>query len=383
MLKKINIHLKNTIITVMLLIIAMSCKKSSHPVKPTEVENKFNIFLLADTTLKMDDIVDSDLTKLKLNPEPWISAWDIDFYDWSSHCIYLKEEKTHFFPKLVNNFLFPSYLNKRPYIVTANSVPAYSGYILSIISSGLDGYNPFIDESSFLFFSEDILSSKFAYMFIDDMRNNLFVKQALIDDGIFHAGISVCLDETDPGSLMISDDSDTCLIEYTYIIKNNDVDDLYIFDPEKTGDGIYNAHNNSPVFINAVTGQNNDPVTRDVSFSGEWSINGWYTLLASGDSLKRTVQAGKYLPLDEGEYIFQLSYNAPTRYLDKVKRQRQNGRVWLGTVRMPVYAFTKKAGSRMNIYKIAGNSFNAGLAVKGKLPEIHRQALKNTDWKKK
>ena len=77
--------------------------------------------------MKMKDIIENeiniDLEGIKLQSKPWISEKDISFYDWSSHCIYLKRDKTYFIPGWINGErfnVFPAEWADRPFMVVAN-----------------------------------------------------------------------------------------------------------------------------------------------------------------------------------------------------------------------------------------------------------------------
>jgi len=71
-------------------------------VEQNEQEHKdvFSVYLLAE---KLEDEPPYDLTDLKLQEEPWLSIEDIDYYDFSTHYIYLKEDKTSLFGEELRN----------------------------------------------------------------------------------------------------------------------------------------------------------------------------------------------------------------------------------------------------------------------------------------
>lgn len=70
-----------------------TCERN--PISPSgEDKFAFAIYFLQDDDLKMKDVYNKNMNVLKLSPAPWLSDKDIRFYDWSSHCIYLKREKT-------------------------------------------------------------------------------------------------------------------------------------------------------------------------------------------------------------------------------------------------------------------------------------------------
>ncbi|MFA5806618.1 MAG: hypothetical protein WC879_18455, partial [Melioribacteraceae bacterium] len=87
--KFLKYFLLNKVIAIISLIVLQSCKDSA--VEPISKNNYvFAIYYLKDTTLKAWDVWKKDLNDFDLEDKPWLTENDIDFYDWSSHCIYLK-----------------------------------------------------------------------------------------------------------------------------------------------------------------------------------------------------------------------------------------------------------------------------------------------------
>ena len=294
----------------------------------------FAIYFLSDTTLKINDIKEVSINKLKLQKEPWLSEDDIKYYDWSSHCIYLRTSKMEYFPYLTYNFEIPYYLNNRPFIITANNEAIYKGYIISnLYFNSSPSHFPLISETEVSLYPNDILTTDWPFIFQDDIRNNNKVKNALIESNKFHSGICVEID-TSYGIKFI-EKNDTTILDYQIVITNNDKDNLYIFDPDKTGNLIFNAFNNGPCFKNL---DNNILYSANfkshyVPDSSEYELDLWYTLVKSGDSIKRKLKVDGYPNMPQGNYIFRGSYQTPHMYLDKTKRIKSNGRIWIGSTR--------------------------------------------------
>jgi hypothetical protein len=83
--------------------IFLSCgNEPSAPDGPTDKngKSKFAFYLLADTTLTIDDVFGQPYNTLELSTEPLISTEDIEFYDRSSHGIYLKQKDATSLPKV-------------------------------------------------------------------------------------------------------------------------------------------------------------------------------------------------------------------------------------------------------------------------------------------
>ena len=118
-------------ICLILLLILYNCDRNNNPLyQYDENDFAFVIYFFHNENLKMKDVYDKDLSELKLSHVPWLSGKDIRFYDWSSHCIYLKKDKTHFFPNWENNKFneFSLEWADKPFVVVGNGKRCYTGY---------------------------------------------------------------------------------------------------------------------------------------------------------------------------------------------------------------------------------------------------------------
>ncbi|MCF7740563.1 MAG: hypothetical protein K9N00_02095 [Candidatus Marinimicrobia bacterium] len=323
---------------ILLIIYFYSCDINVTPTGNNTQNDNFAIYFLSDTTLTINDIKEIPLNKLKLQKKPWLSEDDIEYYDWSSHCIYLKKSKTLYFPNLIDNFEIPYYLNNKPYIITANNEAIYKGYMISnLYFNSHPPLFPLISETEVCLYPNDIFTTDWPFIFQEDIRNNNKVKNALIESNKFHSGVRVEID-TNYGIELI-EKNDTTTIKYQIVIINTDKDNLYIFDPAKAGNLIFNSFNNGPCFKNL---DNNILYSANfkshyVPDSSEYKLDLWYTLVKSGDSIKREIEIDGYPKMPSGDYIFRGSYSTPFMYLDKTKRIKSNGRIWIGSTRTRVW----------------------------------------------
>jgi hypothetical protein len=123
---------------------------------------------------------------------------------------------------------------------------------------------------------------------------------------------------------------DTSTVEYSIIIKNNDVDDLYVFDPDKAGTKIFHFYNNGP---------NLNDLNSSNSYSSQYKItenpaawdSTWYTLVKSGESIARTISLRGYPDIPAGEYKIVMDYSCP-KQISKIKRRNNAGRYWIGKI---------------------------------------------------
>ena len=94
----------------------------------------FNIYLLRDESIKFRDINPDDIAPGMLDIKPWLSAYDIEFYDYSSHILYLNKSMTFDWDEI-------AVLNNRPFVVTAGGEICYIGYFHALYSSWMPEEN--------------------------------------------------------------------------------------------------------------------------------------------------------------------------------------------------------------------------------------------------
>lgn len=331
-----------SIVIIMIFILMFSCSKSQIPTEPYS-DGSFAIYFLKDPSITMNHLISMDLSELQLESTPWLSDKDISFYDWSSHCIYLKNDKRHFFPDWENNKFneFPPEWADKPFVVTANREKYYIGYFSNVlshywiapeISDGLNnGYPP------------DVLFIDWTWLYQDYQQNHPDVKQALMETGLYHSGISVTFDTTD--AIVNIENADTSTITYKFTITNNDKDDLYIMDPDKSGSDLFHWFTNGPVFKNLETGKIYESGWKTTGYlpaTDYWSPD-WFIKLKSGQSTIRAVILKGYPYFPTGEYIFEFRYNGQSRGMEKEVRERTDGRYWLGPTRSNILVMVWKA----------------------------------------
>jgi hypothetical protein len=86
-------------------------------------ESDFALYFLANDTLTTYEAMQHVIAELDLQSEPWLSEEDIESYDFSSHCIYLKTDKRDFFD-YYDEGIFDPVLIDRPFVVVAGMMRA-------------------------------------------------------------------------------------------------------------------------------------------------------------------------------------------------------------------------------------------------------------------
>lgn len=300
----------------------------------------FAIYFLKDSTLTMKDREDKNIDELKLSNNAWLTQNDIEFYDWSSHCIYLKKDKTFLFPNWENNNFneFPPEWEDKPFVVVANGQRKYMGYFESMTLSSYPWIAPIISDGCNSGYPSDILFIDWAWFYHDSPLNNLDIKNALKSAELYHGGISVTFDTTNSNTMNMINNDDTSTISYQFTITNNDEDDLYVFDPNKMGSDLFHYFTNGPVFQNIenkllYNSRYKEYIT--LPSYDYWSKE-WFIKLESGYSINRTVTLKGYLYFPDGEYLFQFIFPGIIFGMEKDIRKLTDGRYWVGPTRSNV-----------------------------------------------
>ncbi len=296
----------------------------------SDIDHNFAIYLLKDNSIKIENILDIPLLDLELEENPWLSTSDIEFYDFSTHCIYLKNGIQTFFIDSID-FVFPHSWWDKPFIVCANDEKIYKGIFRAGPSSTSWWQVPYInDGAQFSLFPSDVLFIDwiFAFDVIEDKRYDGRIKNALIDAGVFQGGIEVSLI-----SVNVIENSDTSTINYKFRLSNIDSETLYVIDPNITGSSLFHWWTNGVLLLNTETGQSYDSSYKQftsLSPIGRWEPE-WFTKINSGDYIEREIELKGYAKLPAGNYLCQFKYCGPTK-IEKEERYLFDGRYWLGEV---------------------------------------------------
>lgn len=305
-------------IIVILLSVFLSCSTDKSPLSPSDVSS-FSIYLLKYHSLNLQQIKDSGINDLILDDTAWICGDDIEFYDYSTHCIYLSKMKNEFFTKELSISM-----NDQPFVVKANNKRCYIGSFHSGAMS-LAPTKPYIDEISTMFFPTDVLYINPGWDSIDE-RNNTNIETSLDNMNKLHYGIVVKIK-----NIQVVDNSDTASVLYTYELINHDKDNLYVLDPDKMGSDLFHY------FTNGIDFRNDDEY-----FSSEYKFvkqpepfdswqPSWFTEIKTGEKLQRTVLLKGYPPIPVGTYNCDFTFSSPLK-IEKNDRYIENGRIWIGKI---------------------------------------------------
>jgi hypothetical protein len=266
-----------------------------------------------------------NLDTIQIDSLPIISSKDIIFYDFSAHNIFLKKNRNEIFRDIMDeNNLFKDIAT--PFILVANGKKIYLSYFWSSTKSNMGPFTDFcIFDSDH--FPEDVVNISSGYNLTtlynsNDLRSDKRIFQALKSDGIYRAGITVCLD-----SVYILENSDTSTVKYQFQVTNNELNDLYIIDPNLMGENIFNQYT-----LGIVLKSNNNTfyaefLPYNVNILENWDKS-WYTKLAHGKSISRTVEVKGYSKILPGHYNCFFRFAAPTKIKNSINPD--GSRYWIG-----------------------------------------------------
>jgi len=309
----------------------MSCT----PINEPEDGYPFAIYFLSNDKLKVTDVMDKNLNSLRLKAEPWFTSDDIDYYDWSSHCIYLKEDKGNFIPgwdTIQPYKIFPMEWADKPFIICSNDKREYMGYFFSVIYSlNLVTVPAMFDLGYNTEGPSNVLMFDWSWLYIENPCDNPNVKSALINDNKFREGISITLDSTNENTIIVLDNSDTATISYTISITNNDEEDLYILDPNLMDGEVFHYFNSGVVFYNIDNEEVYKSILKNVftpPYTGYWSPD-WFMKISSMESVQRTITLKGYQKFSTGRYLVETRFNSPV-HMSKNDFESTDGRLWYG-----------------------------------------------------
>ncbi|MCK4813376.1 MAG: hypothetical protein KAT14_05515 [Candidatus Marinimicrobia bacterium] len=322
-----------------LLVVATFCFVSCFdpPVQDPVVSIEF--YFLADSTLTNMDSLEENLYSLELADEPWLIEDDIAFYEWSTHCIYLNKSKRELLPEFYSNMNMVNEI--KPFVVTVDSLPVYLACFDDVNHAMLNPF-PSISLIEFTCYPNDILSYFYFPMHDPDRRDNIILKNALIENGQYRGGLEIRLD-LDYG-MHITRSNDSTTIEYKMIFNNLNDDALYVLDPVKTGWDLFLLLNEPPYFTNLANNRcahsYQDLDENSIPDTLEWGDTRFYTRIPARRSISRTIMVGGYIDFQPDTYYFYQYYRSFPKNMSLENRTKSNGRIWIGWTYLPFYQVT-------------------------------------------
>jgi len=265
-----------------------------------------------------DELLFNEGLWLKMDDKSVVHTSDIDFYDVSSHMIYLKHELS-FLDKVNHGDLISMYVgNHKIYDCSFHSM-----YSSSLPTGAFIYTNP-------LFYPEDILSIGFIQILNEnleptktDPRNDERIIRALKKHGQYHEGLNC--------NLLSYTYSEGKLV-FKISLSNPDTFDYYYLDPDKMGFGLFHYFTNGPTFW-GVKEQKSYTHQGTITQPEPWNSwkKEWLSLIKSGEHKNITITYDQFEIMPAGQYRMNFAFPSLHYGITKQDRVLKDGRIWMGS----------------------------------------------------
>jgi len=261
----------------------------------------------------------SDGFWLKMGDNTVVPPSDIDFYDVSTHIIYLKKTLPY-----LKNIGFGSGLMT----VNVGKDEIYKCSFHSSLSSSLPqgAYvrtPPFNKEDiiriSFMQFLNEDFEPKFT-----DPRNDERIIEALKKYGQYHEGLHC--------EIRSCNYSDGKLV-FNIVLSNTDTFDYYHLDISKMGLGLFHYFTNGPTFWNFRQMQSythQETVIHPTPWN-DWKKE-WLSLIKSGESKNISITYNHFERMPEGQYRIYFQFPGLNYGISQKDLVLKDGRIWMGSI---------------------------------------------------
>ncbi|WP_158858910.1 hypothetical protein [Lunatibacter salilacus] len=284
------------------------------------MKNRYLIFLLFLMSGCITDGNDGSPEDFKIvnQGEVVLDLSDIDYYDFSTHIVYLNE----------NNRLAGDYDKLQGANILVNGFEIYPLKIhelyLSTIPTGphikrlIDSFGDFAFRISFGDFQSGSGSS------IQDPRSDPRIVSVLKQHNKYRVGLSIVTES-------ISRQGNE--IKFRFKLRNHDNQNYYFLDPNKMGEGLFHYFTNGLGFFDPNLGYQQNKIPHEQPESQlHWTLD-WMSVI-KGKETKSFEFTYPFENVPTGRDLkFLFSFPSPELSIsDKSELDQQNGRIWLGNV---------------------------------------------------
>ncbi len=242
---------------------------------------------------------------------------DIDYYDYSTHLIYLKNDNS--FLEKINCFdTFTAY---------ADGIEIYSGQLLPMYSSTLPS-GPVIRCPPF-YYGDYIIPIEFIQI-IDslgyvnpDPREDARIIEALQKYNQYHSGLSCEINSVQYST------QNNVTIELE--LRNEDTFCYYYLDPDRMGVNLFHYFTNG-LFIRDFANRKKFTHKIEIIHPEPWDTweQDWLSLIKSNESKIITIRYDSFEIVSTGQYKAIFTFPGLGCQIDKEEIQQDSGRIWLG-----------------------------------------------------
>lgn len=253
---------------------------------------------------------------MKINDDHIINRYDIEYYDYSTHIVYLKASDT----------VFDNPFNTIEFKVYADFEEIYQGSTQSLISCSMV-FGPTINP----FYPDFVISigNNFIYdstgQQSPDPREDERIIEALEKYNQFHCGLKCTIDTIIPASGSLT-------LKIT--LANDDSFNYYILSPDKMGKRLFHYftgglrisdNNNHQSYGHHIESQHPDPYD-------SWD-EGWFDLIRHNQKRSFTLFYDQFDDIPGGKYDAHFRFPGLSYQVENGKDlKRESGRIWLGDI---------------------------------------------------
>lgn len=258
---------------------------------------------------------------MKIGKQVVLTSDEIDYYDLSTHFIYLKGTDSFLKDKMVRD----------SFQIYAAGEKIYSGVFHSMYMSSLP-LGPSID-TPVIFYEEYVIPVTFSYYYDAngkqnppvDPRKDPRILQALKLSGQLHEGL-----KCEIRSLQAIQGSSKVSLELE--LTNNDSFDYYHLDPDKMGMGLFHYFTNGLSFWSATQMKRYENHVQHIQPQpwDSWDIS-WLSLIRSGQKKTIWIHYTNFDLVPKGQYKLQFRFPG-LGHVEKSQLVQRNGRIWLGSL---------------------------------------------------
>jgi hypothetical protein len=246
---------------------------------------------------------------------------DIEFYDSSTHILFLKDKlKIDYMSGTSPNIEYAKFT------INVDNDVIFQGLIYPSLNTRVpDGYH--IPSNTLSTFESDILKFHYSGINTQDARNDHRIINAFEKSHLLNAGISCTID-----SICVCSYIDST-VKCTFTIRNNDDINYYIPDPGKMEVQKFNTFFGDLVITNKETHKYHSPTTDKISPDWDYTMKD-LSLLEEKCRITFTYTLSLIPKIDKGSYEARLRFYTFSTLIRfdylTMSLSQENGRVWIG-----------------------------------------------------
>ncbi|MGM0531911.1 MAG: hypothetical protein ACQER7_11225 [Bacteroidota bacterium] len=258
--------------------------------------------------------------RMEMNGRTVITPTDIDYYDFSTHLIYLKHDFSYFEEEELHDMdEFTVYADGEK-IYTGQTFPGYYSYMPKgpVIHCDPSFYSDYVVPIGFINIVDTLGNPT------PDPRGDPRIAAALKRFNQYHEGLK--------GEIRSVTYMNQNQVKLEFALTNEDSFNYYYLDPDKMGIGLFHYFTNGLYISDEAT---------HTSYSHKMKVESpesykswkkeWLSLIKSGETKTLTITYDRFEAVPPGMYMARFSFPG-LKWVDKEELKQGQGRIWLGKI---------------------------------------------------